>query len=121
MLNNYFAILLFILVSVAIASLSIGFLLHKRELIKLKHLLTNVALNILRDARMQFDVRFYLVAILFIVFDLEIAFLFPWAIVTWKYRCRLNCYEYLLAGSCYWFYLRVEKGSPRLGLSYGYY
>jgi len=33
------------------------------------------------DARTQFDVRFYLVAILFIIFDLEIAFLFPWAIV----------------------------------------
>ena len=33
------------------------------------------------DSRMEFDVRFYLVAILFIIFDLEIAFLFPWAIV----------------------------------------
>jgi len=33
------------------------------------------------DSRMKFDVRFYLVAILFIIFDLEIAFLFPWAIV----------------------------------------
>jgi NADH-quinone oxidoreductase subunit A len=33
------------------------------------------------DARMKFDVRYYLVAILFIIFDLEIAFLFPWAIV----------------------------------------
>ena len=33
------------------------------------------------DARMQFDVRYYLVAILFIVFDLEIAFVFPWALV----------------------------------------
>jgi NADH-quinone oxidoreductase subunit A len=32
------------------------------------------------DARMKFDVRFYLVAILFIIFDLEVAFLFPWAI-----------------------------------------
>ena len=33
------------------------------------------------DARMKFDVRFYLVAILFIIFDLEVAFLFPWAVV----------------------------------------
>ena len=32
------------------------------------------------DSRMEFDIRFYLVAILFIIFDLEIAFLFPWAI-----------------------------------------
>ena len=37
--------------------------------------------NAFDDARMKFDVRFYLVAILFIVFDLEIAFLFPWAVV----------------------------------------
>jgi NADH-quinone oxidoreductase subunit A len=36
--------------------------------------------NAFDDARMKFDVRFYLVAILFIIFDLEIAFLFPWAI-----------------------------------------
>ena len=36
--------------------------------------------NAFDDARMKFDVRFYLVAILFIIFDLEIAFLFPWAV-----------------------------------------
>ena len=36
------------------------------------------------DARMKFDVRFYLVAILFIIFDLEVAFLFPWAITLTK-------------------------------------
>jgi len=36
------------------------------------------------DARMKFDVRFYLVAILFIIFDLEVAFLFPWAVVFTK-------------------------------------
>jgi NADH-quinone oxidoreductase subunit A len=36
--------------------------------------------NAFDDARMKFDVRFYLVAILFIIFDLEVAFLFPWAI-----------------------------------------
>ncbi len=39
--------------------------------------------NAFDDARMKFDVRFYLVAILFIIFDLEVAFLFPWA-VTFK-------------------------------------
>ena len=37
--------------------------------------------NAFDDARMKFDVRFYLVSILFIIFDLEIAFLFPWAVV----------------------------------------
>jgi len=43
--------------------------------------LTNVAFTPFDDAHMKFDVRFYLVAILFIIFDLEIAFLFPWAVV----------------------------------------
>ena len=40
--------------------------------------------NAFDDARMQFDVRFYLVAILFIIFDLEVSFLFPWAVVFGK-------------------------------------
>ena len=40
--------------------------------------------NAFDDARMKFDVRFYLVAILFIIFDLEVAFLFPWAVAFWK-------------------------------------
>ena len=38
------------------------------------------------DARMKFDVRFYLVSILFIIFDLEVAFLFPWAVVVRRHR-----------------------------------
>jgi NADH-quinone oxidoreductase subunit A len=40
--------------------------------------------NAFDDARMKFDVRFYLVAILFIIFDLEVAFLFPWAASIWR-------------------------------------
>lgn len=40
--------------------------------------------NAFDDARMKFDVRFYLIAILFIIFDLEVAFLFPWAITFGK-------------------------------------
>jgi hypothetical protein len=42
--------------------------------------------NAFDDARMKFDVRFYLVSILFIIFDLEVAFLFPWAITLMKLR-----------------------------------
>ncbi len=42
---------------------------------------TNAASTPFDDARMKFDVRFYLVSILFIIFDLEVAFLFPWAVV----------------------------------------
>ena len=40
----------------------------------------NAAFDAFDDARMKFDVRFYLVSLLFIIFDLEVAFLFPWAV-----------------------------------------
>jgi NADH-quinone oxidoreductase subunit A len=46
--------------------------------------------NAFDDARMKFDVRFYLVAILFIIFDLEIAFLFPWARPSTRCRWRAS-------------------------------
>ena len=44
--------------------------------------------NAFDDARMKFDVRFYLVSILFIIFDLEVAFLFPWAVSLLKHAAR---------------------------------
>ena len=83
MLNNYFAILLFIVVSIAIAALPIlaSRLINKGEVNKAKTSAYECGFENFSDARMQFDIRFYLVAILFIVFDLEIAFLFPWAVV----------------------------------------
>ena len=71
------------------------------------------------DAREQFDVRFYLICLLFIIFDLEIAFLFPWAVSTWK-----NWYFWFLVYddiSCiidYRFYLRMEKRCIRVGVNY---
>ena len=62
--------------------------------------------NAFDDARMKFDVRFYLVAILFIIFDLEIAFLFPWA-VAFKDISMLGFWSMMvfLAVLTYWFYL----------------
>jgi len=57
---------------------------HLINLIAKKTPHTNVALKPFEDARMKFDVRYYLVAILFILFDLEITFLFPWAVVIQK-------------------------------------
>ena len=58
------------------------------------------------DARMKFDIRFYLVAILFIIFDLEIAFLFPWAVALDSLGCKwVNCNEYFFISFGNWFYL----------------
>ena len=50
--------------------------------------------NAFDDARMKFDVRFYLVSILFIIFDLEVAFLFPWAVSLMKMPHDVGIYAF---------------------------
>ena len=87
MLEGYFPILMFILVGLAVgvAPLLLGGVLtrllgvHKPDSEKLSPY--ECGFEAFEDARMKFDVRYYLIAILFILFDLEIAFLFPWAVV----------------------------------------
>ena len=83
MLTEYFPILLFILVGLGIGvALPLGGKLlgpSKPDPEKLSPY--ECGFEAFEDARMKFDVRYYLVAILFILFDLEIAFLFPWAVV----------------------------------------
>ncbi len=83
MLEQYFPILLFILVGLALGVilLSVGKLLSPRHDDPAKLSPYECGFEAFEDARMKFDVRYYLVAILFILFDLEIAFLFPWAVV----------------------------------------
>jgi NADH-quinone oxidoreductase subunit A len=83
MLAEYFPILLFIAVAVAIgvAPMALGKLLGPSRPDPEKLSPYECGFEAFEDARMKFDVRYYLVAILFILFDLEIAFLFPWAVV----------------------------------------
>jgi len=82
-LGEYLPILLFLIVSagIGIALLVIGSLLGPRQPSAEKLSPYECGFEAFEDARMRFDVRYYLIAILFIVFDLEIAFLFPWAVV----------------------------------------
>jgi len=82
-LENYLPILLFILVGLAFGVVPIvaGWLLAPSRPDSEKLSPYECGFEAFEDARMKFDVRYYLVAILFILFDLEIAFLFPWAIV----------------------------------------
>ena len=83
MVENYFPVLMFIAVGLVLggALLAVGRILapHKPDPKKLSPY--ECGFEAFEDARMKFDVRYYLVAILFILFDLEIAFLFPWAVV----------------------------------------
>lgn len=83
MLENYFPVLLFILVGLAIGILPLlaGAVLSPHRPDAEKNSPYECGFEAFEDARMKFDVRYYLVAILFILFDLEIAFLFPWAVV----------------------------------------
>lgn len=82
MLQNYLPILIFLLVGTLIGSalVTLGFILGPRRPDSAKLSPYECGFEAFEDSRMQFDVRYYLVAILFIIFDLEIAFLFPWAI-----------------------------------------
>ncbi len=81
-LETYLPVLLFILVGagVGVAPLVIGKLLGPNKPDARKLSPYECGFEAFEDARMKFDVRYYLVAILFILFDLEIAFLFPWAV-----------------------------------------
>jgi NADH-quinone oxidoreductase subunit A len=80
-LENYLPVLLFIMVGVAVGvgPMLIGYLLGPTRPDTAKNSPYECGFEAFEDARMKFDVRYYLLAIIFILFDLEIAFLFPWA------------------------------------------
>ena len=83
MLGNYLPILIFMGVALVMGSILItmGKMLGPSRPDAEKNSPYECGFEAFEDSRMKFDVRYYLVAILFIIFDLEIAFLFPWAIV----------------------------------------
>ncbi len=83
MLDQYWPVLLFLGVAtgLGLVLLAIGLLAGPRRPNSEKLSPYECGFEAFEDARMRFDVRYYLLAILFIIFDLEIAFLFPWALV----------------------------------------
>jgi NADH-quinone oxidoreductase subunit A len=83
MLENYLPVLIFLIVGILVGAGAVlsGFLLGSRRPDSEKLSPYECGFEAFEDARMQFDVRYFLVAILFILFDLEIAFLVPWAVV----------------------------------------
>jgi NADH-quinone oxidoreductase subunit A len=86
MLSNYLPILIFLIVAAGVAVVllvlgtGIGYYFTRSRNDRAKLSPYECGFEAFEDSRMKFDVRYYLVAILFIVFDLEIAFLFPWAV-----------------------------------------
>ncbi len=83
MLGNYLPILVFMCLTLIMGTVFIilGKLLGPSRPDAEKNSPYECGFEAFEDSRMKFDVRYYLVAILFIIFDLEIAFLFPWAVV----------------------------------------
>ena len=81
-LNEYFSIILFLLISLILSCgfILLNFVFSPKNPDPEKLSPYECGFEPFTDSRMEFDIRFYLVAILFIIFDLEIAFLFPWAI-----------------------------------------
>jgi NADH-quinone oxidoreductase subunit A len=83
LLLDYLPVAIFIAVALAICAslLFVPFVLAYKQPDAEKLSAYECGFNAFGDARMKFDVRYYLVAILFIIFDLEVSFLFPWAVV----------------------------------------
>tara|TARA_Y100000992_G_C20986356_1_gene359788 strand:- start:73 stop:441 length:369 start_codon:yes stop_codon:yes gene_type:complete len=81
-LNDYLSIIIFLIISLglSIGFIVVNFIFSPKNPDPEKLSAYECGFEPFQDSRMEFDVRFYLVAILFIIFDLEIAFLFPWAI-----------------------------------------
>ena len=107
-LKDYFAIILFLIIAFAlsIGFVVVNFLFSPKKPDPEKLSAYECGFEPFSDSRMEFDVRFYLVAILFIIFDLEIAFLFPWAISLGnigllgfvsnnclRFKCSFYCYQ----------------------------
>ena len=81
-LNNYLPIIIFLIIALglSIAFVFLNFIFSPKNPDPEKLSAYECGFEPFEDSRLEFDVRFYLVAILFIIFDLEIAFLFPWAV-----------------------------------------
>ena len=96
MLANYAPILIFFVIAgaISVVLLAAGFLFGSGRKYADKLAPYECGFDAFEDSRMRFDVRYYLIAILFILFDLEIAFLFPWATVF---------QEFIAAGEIAWF------------------
>jgi len=82
LLNQYLPLVIFIAISafISAALLAAPFIVAFKAPDAEKLSAYECGFNAFDDARMKFDVRFYLVSLLFIIFDLEVAFLFPWAV-----------------------------------------
>jgi NADH-quinone oxidoreductase subunit A len=83
LLQNYLPVLIFMVIGLGVGLIAplLGYILSPKRPYPAKDAAYECGFDAFNDARSPFDVRFYLVAILFVIFDLETAFLVPWAVV----------------------------------------
>ena len=111
-LAEYLPLAIFLIVALVISCLFIlaNFLVAKRNPDPEKSDAFESGFPQFGDSRMKFDIRFYLVTLLFIIFDLEVTFLFPWANYLWKSRITwIFLYDVFLRCLNHWFYIRMEE------------
>ena len=113
----YFPVLLQVAIAMAIAALMLGlsFVLGKRVRNRVKDMPYESGIVPTGDARHRFSVKFYLVGMLFILFDIEAIFLYPWAVVyrELKMFAFVEMLVFIVLILC-GFFLHLEKGSPGL-------
>ena len=113
-LATYFPILLFLVVVVgfSVVSLLLSHLINPGRITPVKQMPYESGMDPIGDAHQQFDVRFYLIAILFLVFDVELLFLYPWA-VTFRQLGLYGLVEmvlFILTLLCVYFYVWRRGG-----------
>src|SRR5689334_20268585 len=86
-LSTYFPIFLYlaVIVGFAVSALVVAHLLGPGKRTPVKQMPYESGMDPIGDARQRFDVRYYLVAIVFLLFDVELLFLYPWAVAQWSY------------------------------------
>src|SRR6516162_9768726 len=117
-LSTYFPIFLYLLAILAfsIGALVAAHLIGPRKKTPVKLMPYESGMDPIGDARQRFDVKFYLIAILFIVFDVELLFLYPWAVAAYR-EGDLALIPEALRGPIFWEVL-VFLGTLALGYVY---
>jgi NADH-quinone oxidoreductase subunit A len=116
---DYLPILIFIGVAIVVSAALMGssFFIAKSNPDTEKLSTYECGFEPFESARVKFDIRFYLVAILFIIFDLEVAFFISLGYYTWKHWCIwLFLHDDIFICSYDRIYIRMEKGCVRMGL-----
>jgi NADH-quinone oxidoreductase subunit A len=85
-LATYYPTLIYLVVVIGFAATALGlsWLIGPHHRTKVKQMPYESGMDPIGDARQQFDIKFYLIAILFLVFDVELLFLYPWAVIAYR-------------------------------------